>query len=195
MTCRALLTQAEYFKNIVEMEDSLMFSRTLLVFFILLSSFARLEAQTGGTPTNAAHRDWHAVERLKPHTVLTVQLRSGEWLRGNFVSATDAKLQIEQEVLPGGSGLLTLRDLKRDEVNRVYRISRPLSKLTRQIIGGAIGLGIALAAGAIADSQAKSHEDDGLVALSLGLIAVPVGASVGGHTHGHERSKLVYESP
>ena len=172
-----------------------MLSRTLLVSFILLVPFAGLQAQRGKAHTNAAHHDWNAVEKLKPHSALSVELRSGEWLRGNFVSAGDTKLQIEQEVLPAGSGLLTLRELRRDEVDRVYRISRPLSKLTRQIIGGAIGLGIAIAAGAIADSQAKSHEDDGLVALSLGLIAVPVGASVGGHTHGHDKSKLVYESP
>src|SRR5689334_19935188 len=114
-----------------------MLSRTLLLNFTLLITFAGLQAQTGRAPTNAAHHDWNAVEKLKLHAALSVELRSGEWLRGNFVSAGDTKLQIEQEVLPGGSGLLTLRDLKRAEVNRVYRISRPLSKLTRQIIGGA----------------------------------------------------------
>lgn len=172
-----------------------MFSKTVLVSFILFISFAPLEAQTGTAPANAAHRDWHAVEKLKLHTPLSVELQSGEWLRGNFILAGDTKLQIEQEVLPAGSGLVTPRELKRDDVKRVYRISRPLSKLTRRIIGGTIGLGLALTLGAIADSQAKSHEDDGLVALSVGLIAVPLGASVGGHTHGQEKAKLVYQSP
>lgn len=172
-----------------------MLSRTLLVGFVMFTSFLASEAQTRRVQTNAAHHDWHAVQSLKPHTTLTVELRSGEWLRGNFVSAGDTKLEVEQEVLPAGQGLLTPRELQRDEVKRVYRTSRPLSKLTRQIIGGTIGLGIALAVGAIADSQARSHEDDGLVAVSIGLIAVPLGATVGGRTHGHEKSKLVYESP
>src|SRR5262245_9799460 len=116
------------------------------VFFLWLTSSA---AQTG-----SLHNDWQAVQKLKRHAPLTVELRSGEWLRGNFVTATDVQLRIEQEVMPAGSGLFVLRDVPREEVQRVYRVSRPWSKLTRQIIGAGVGLAIAVGVGAIVDSQA-----------------------------------------
>jgi hypothetical protein len=167
-----------------------MFLRCLALPFVLFLSVASSHGQTAST-----HNDWHKVQKLKPHTPVAIALRSGEWLRGNLVLATDTQLRVEQEVMPAGSGLVTLREIQRADVQRVYRISRPFSKLTRQIIGGAIGLGVAVGVGAIVDSQAKSHEDDGLAAVVTSLITIPIGIAVGGHTHGSEKQKLIYEAP
>jgi len=167
-----------------------MFLRCWAVLLIVFLSIASSHGQAPST-----HNDWHKVRKLKTHTPLAIALRSGEWLRGNLVLASDTQLRVEHEVMPAGSGLVTLRDINRADVYSVYRISRPFSKLTRQIIGGAIGLGIAVGAGAIVDSQAKSHEDDGLAAVVTSLITIPVGIAVGGHTHGSEKQKLIYEAP
>ena len=143
----------------------------------------------------SAPADWRKVQKLKRDTPIIIKLRSGEWLRANLVNAGETQLRLEQEVQPDDQGLLTLREVQRSDVQLLYRVSPPVSQTTRKIIGGIVGLGVALAVGAIADSQARSHEDDGLVGLTVALIAVPVGIAVGGNTHGHEKHKLIYESP
>jgi len=165
-----------------------MISRWWLLLFVLLSIASSAQGRS-------VDSDWRKVQKLKRDTLIIVKLRSGEWLRANLVKADDTQLRLEQEVQPDDQGLLTLREVQRSDVQLLYRVSLPLSRSTRQIIGGVVGLGIALAIGAIADSQSKSHEDDGLVAFGLGLIAVPVGIAVGGNTTGHEKHKLIYEAP
>jgi hypothetical protein len=165
-----------------------MTSRWWLLAFVLLSIAFPAQGRSVGS-------DWRKVQKLKPNSPIIIKLRSGEWLRANLVRADDTHLRLEQEVQPDDPGLLTLREVQRSDVQLVFRVSRPLSQTTRKIIGGVIGLGVALAVGAIADSQSRSHEDDGLVAVSLSLIAVPVGIAVGGNTTGHEKHKLIYESP
>ena len=165
-----------------------MISRWWLLLFVLLSIASSAQGRS-------VDSDWGKVQKLKRDTPIIIKLRSGEWLRANLVTADDTHLRLEQEVQPDDQGLLTPREVQRSEVQLIYRVSRPLSQTTRKIIGGVIGLGVALAIGAIADSQSKSHEDDGLVGFSLGLIAVPVGIAIGGNTGGHEKHKLIYEAP
>ena len=165
-----------------------MSSRCWLLVFVLLS----IASSAQDSSTDAG---WRKVHKLKRDTPIIIRLRSGEWMRGNLVSADDMQMLIEQEMRPDNQGLLTLRELRRSDVQLIYRVSPPLSQTTRKIIGGIIGLGTAVGIGAIADSHSKSHEDDGLVGFSLGLIAVPVGIAVGGNTTGREKHKLIYEAP
>jgi len=158
------------------------------VFLLLLSTASPAQS-------HPARADWHKVQKLKRDTPIIVKLQTGEWLRANLVNASETQLRLEQEVQPDDQGLLTLREVQRSDVQLLYRVSPPVSQTTRKIIGGIVGLGFALAVGAIADSQARSHEDDGLVGFSVALIAVPIGIAVGGNTHGQEKHKLIYESP
>jgi hypothetical protein len=165
-----------------------MISRWWPLLFVLLSIASPAQGRS-------VDSDWRKVQKLKRDTPIIIKLRSGEWLRANLVRADDTQLGLEQEVQPDDHGLLTLREVQRTDVQLIYRVSRPLSQATRKIIGGVIGLGLALGIGAIVDSQQKSHEDDGLLVVPLSLITVPVGIAVGGHTFGHEKHKLIYESP
>jgi hypothetical protein len=162
--------------------------RCLLVFLFLLSIVSCAQGRS-------ADADWRKVQKLKRDTPIIIKLRSGEWLRANLVNADDTQLRLEQQVQPDDQGLLTRREVQRSDVQLIYRVSPPLSQSTRKFIGGLVGLGVALAVGAIADSQAKSHEDDGLVGFSVALIAVPGGIAIGGNTPGREKHKLIYEAP
>jgi hypothetical protein len=164
--------------------------RTILAaLLIVLLSAPDLPARGNG--------DWENVKKLKPGTTVEVFLWSGDRLRGEIDSVSDAKLQIAT-MDRSAAQTNWRRDLDRTGVRKIVRFhyAQPLDPrkwmIGGAVAGGAVGLGTGVATDI--NQHQKYHWFEGALAGALlgfcaGLVALAVadGARLG------RRRQVVYE--
>ena len=102
-------------------------------------------------------------EKLKPRDTISVQLQSGETIRGRYLDAASGELLMATD---GGD-----RRLAVSGIDRVKRHKRGV--MLGALIGGGIGVACGAAAGALASNEGGSAEG-----ALLGLTALGIGAGV-----------------
>lgn len=136
------------------------FAAVILVASVLLST----ATVAGQTQSN----DWSTVSSVSSGTRLTVKLKNGKSINGEFRSASDTTLSLTVKNAP--------MEIKREEVATVHEVTKK-SAAKATLIGTAAGAGAGAAAGAISDS----NNDDGFEKLdsaATGVLAV-AGAGAG----------------
>lgn len=147
----------------------------------------------------AKTRDWNNLEKLKPGDTITVALKDGGDLEGEFHSFSHTSLRVAV-FTSRDSGFGSFRDLERDKIRKIVRLNHPrLPDPHRLVTTGAIVGG---AAGAI---TAAAHPMEGvppegnvilggLAGAMLGTVgSAVVGLGIGVHAIAH-RSTVIYES-
>ena len=156
------------------------FAAFVLVVSLLLSP-ATVAAQD---QTNS----WSRVSSLAGGTKLSVKLKTGKTINGEFRTASDTTLSLTAKNAP--------LEVKRDEIATIHEVTKK-SAAKATLIGTGVGAGAGALAGAISDAA----NDDGFEAFddaAIGVIAV-AGAGVGalvGFLVGRSGNKrvLVYEA-
>jgi len=131
---------------------------------------------------------WSRVSSLPGGIRLSVKLKNGKTVNGDFSSASDATLSLMVKKAP--------LEIRRDEVVTVHEVTKK-SATKATLIGTGIGAGAGAVAGAVSDS----NNDDGFEKLdsaATGVLTV-AGAGVGalvGFLVGRSGNKrvLVYEA-
>jgi hypothetical protein len=132
--------------------------------------------------------DWSRVTSLSGGTKLSVKLKTGQTINGEFRNASDTTLSLTAKNAP--------LEVRRDDVATIHEVTKK-SAAKATLIGTAVGVGAGAAAGAIADAS----NDDGFESLdkaATGVLAV-AGAGVGalvGFLVGRSGNKrvLVYQA-
>jgi hypothetical protein len=132
--------------------------------------------------------DWSRVTSLSGGTKLSVKLKTGKTINGEFRNASDTTLSLTAKNAP--------LEVRRDDVATIHEVTKK-SAAKATLIGTAVGVGAGAAAGAIADAS----NDDGFESLdkaATGVLAV-AGAGVGalvGFLVGRSGNKrvLVYQA-
>ena len=118
----------------------------------------------------ARKNDWAKVEKLKPETLLRVDLLQGPTVSGFLKSADDSNLKL---TLWDGT---PIDDIARADVRRVIRIRRPLIRDPRKVLRlGAVGGAIV---GALVLAVQDQHGCQGCKGFSM-LIGGAAGAWLG----------------
>lgn len=154
------------------------FAALVLVVSLLLS------AVTAQGQTDA----WSRVTSLSGGTKLSVKLKTGKTINGEFRSASDTTLSLTVKNAP--------LEVRRDEIATVHEVTK--KSATKATL---IGAGVGAAAGGLAGAISDSANDDGFEAFdnaAIGVLAV-AGAGVGalvGFLVGRSGNKrvLVYEA-
>jgi hypothetical protein len=131
---------------------------------------------------------WSRISSLSGGTKLSVKLKTGKTINGEFRSASDTTLSLTAKNAP--------LDVRREEIATVHEVTKK-SATKATLIGTGVGAGAGAAAGAITDSA----NDDGFEKLdsaATGVLTV-AGAGVGalvGFLVGRSGNKrvLVYEA-
>ena len=154
------------------------FAALVLVVSLMLS------AVTAQGPTDA----WSRVTSISGGTKLSVKLKTGKTINGEFRSATDTTLSLTAKNAPV--------EIKRDEIATIHEVTKKsAAKATL------IGTGVGAAAGGLAGAISDAANDDGFETLdnaATGVLAV-AGAGVGalvGFLVGRSGNKrvLVYQA-
>jgi hypothetical protein len=137
-------------------------------------------AQTSSTSGQAP---WEALKSVPPGDEIKVSLRTGDTVKGRFLSASDDDLTLSR-------GKKTA-SVPRAEVARVYRLfSKSVVKSTL------IGLGIGAGVGALIGKESFDSEigEAELGAAFVGAIGAGVGTLLGYLAGRGKREVLIYES-
>jgi hypothetical protein len=144
-----------------------------------------------GTVTPAAFAqqpsfgDWTGVQSLPPDQDLSITLKTGKKVRGEFLSATDSELTITRK---GKSEAYS-----KDSIAQIERLERKAEKGKYAAIGAGVGAGTGLAIGG---AKAASTGDDGGIYTVVGVaLGAGIGA-VGGLLFGQAKRKhvLIYRA-
>ncbi len=160
------------------------FAAFLLVLSLLLST-GGVAGQTQANDNGAA---WSRVSSLPGGTKLSVKLKTGKTVNGEFRTASETTLSLTAKNAP--------LEVRRDEIATVHEVTKK-SAAKATLIGTGVGAGAGAIAGAIGDS----NNDDGFEkfdSAATGVLAV-AGAGVGalvGFLVGRSGNKrvLVYEA-
>jgi hypothetical protein len=145
--------------------------------------------------------DWERLRKLKQGSAIGVLLNDGRYLLGNFVSASDAGMEIS--IVDSRDPQLSFsQDLDRGTIRRVVQVrSRHLPDNKRWMITGALGGGaIGLGSGAIADGIHVTNYhwlaggfDGAIAGFFVTCLALAAVGGVGVAT-GSRQTTVVYES-
>jgi len=105
-----------------------------------------------------ARGDWTAVQSLPADADVSIKLKDGKRIRGEFLSATDNQVTITRK----GKG----ESFAKDTVAQVERLERRAEKGKYALIGAGIGAG---AGAGIGGAKASSTSDDGYVYTIAGV--------------------------
>ena len=133
-----------------------------------------------------ARGDWTAVQSLPADADISIKLKTGKMVRGDFLSATDNELTITRK----GKG----ESFAKDTIAQIERLERKAEKGKY----AAIGAGIGTAAGAgIGATKASGASDDGYVYTVVGVAMGAGFRALGGFLFGQAKRKhvLIYEAP
>lgn len=133
-----------------------------------------------------ARGDWTTVQSLPADADISVELKTGKKIRGEFLSATDNELTITRK----GKG----ESFAKDAIAQVERLERKAEKGKY----AAIGAGIGTAAGAgIGGAKAASASDDGGVYTVAGVAMGAGFGALGGFLWGQAKRKhvVIYQAP
>ena len=130
--------------------------------------------------------DWTAVQSLPADADISIKLKTGKRVRGDFLSATDNEVTITRK----GKG----ESFAKDTIAQIERLERKAEKGKY----AAIGAGIGTAAGAgIGATKASGASDDGYVYTVVGVAMGAGFGALGGFLFGQAKRKhvLIYQSP
>lgn len=143
---------------------------------------------TVGPPAFAqqARGDWTAVQSLPADADISIQLKTGKRVRGDFLSATDNELTITRK----GKG----ESFAKDAIAQIERLERKAEKGKYAAIGAGIGTGVGVGIGA---SKASGGSDDGYVYMVAGVAMGAGFGALGGLLFGQAKRKHVpiYQAP
>ncbi len=130
--------------------------------------------------------DWTAVQSLPNDSDLSVKLKSGKTLHGEFASANDHELTIFRK---GKSEAIA-----KDTIAEIHLLKRKAEKGKYAAIGAGIGAGTGLAIGAAKNSPPV---DDGEIYPVVGTILGAGIGAVGGLLFGQGKRKheVIYRAP
>jgi len=133
-----------------------------------------------------ARGDWTAVQSLPADADISVQLKTGKKVRGDFLSATDNELTITRK----GKG----ESFAKDAIAQIERLERKAEKGKYALIGA--GIGTAAGAG-IGAAKASGTSDDGYVYTIVGVAMGAGFGALGGFIFGQGKRKhvLIYQAP
>jgi hypothetical protein len=133
-----------------------------------------------------ARGDWTAVQSLAADADISIQLKTGKKVRGEFLSATDNELTITRK----GKG----ESFAKDTIAQIERLERKAEKGKYAAIGAAIGTGVGAGIGG---AKASSTSDDGYVYTIVGVAFGAGFGALGGFLFGQAKRKhvLIYQAP
>ena len=133
-----------------------------------------------------ARGDWTAVQSLPADADISIRLKTGKRVRGEFLSATDNELTITRKK-KGES-------FAKDTIAQVERLERKAEKGKYAAIGAAIGTGVGAGIGG---AKASSTSDDGYVYTIAGVAMGAGFGALGGFLFGQAKRKhvLIYQAP
>lgn len=133
-----------------------------------------------------ARGDWTAVQSLPPDADISIKLKTGKTVRGEFLSATGGELTVTRK----GKG----ESFAKDAIAQIERLERKAEKGKYALIGAGIG---AAAGGGIGGAKASSASDDGYVYTIAGLALGTGFGALGGFIWGQAKRKhvLIYQAP
>jgi hypothetical protein len=133
-----------------------------------------------------ARGDWTAVQSLPADEDISIKLKTGKKVRGEFLSATDNELTITRK----GKG----ESFAKDAIAEIERLERKAEKGKYALIGA--GVGTAAGAG-IGVAKAGRTSDDGYVYTVAGVAMGAGFGALGGFLFGQAKRKhvLIYQAP
>lgn len=133
-----------------------------------------------------ARGDWTAVQSLPADADISIKLKTGKTVRGEFLSATGSELTITRK----GKG----ESFAKDAIAQIERLERKAEKGKYALIGAGIGAG---AGTAIGGAKAAGASDDGYVYTIVGLAMGTGFGALGGFIWGQAKRKheLIYSAP
>lgn len=133
-----------------------------------------------------ARGDWTAVQTLPADADISIQLKAGKRVRGDFLSATDNEVTITRK----GKG----ESFAKDAIAQIERLERKAEKGKYALIGA--GIGTAAGAG-IGVAKASGASDDGYVYTVVGVAMGAGFGALGGLLFGQAKRKhvLIYQAP
>jgi hypothetical protein len=133
-----------------------------------------------------ARGDWTAVQSLPADADISLKLKTGKRVRGDFLSATDNELMITRK----GKG----ESFAKDAIAEVERLERKAEKGKYAGIGAAIGTGVGAGIGG---AKASSASDDGYVYTVVGVAMGAGFGALGGLLWGQAKRKHIpiYQAP
>ena len=133
-----------------------------------------------------ARGDWTAVQSLAADADISIQLKTGKRVRGDFLSATDNEVTITRK----GKG----ESFAKDTIAQIERLERKAEKGKYAAIGAAIGTGVGAGIGG---AKASSASDDGYVYTIVGVAFGAGFGALGGFLFGQAKRKhvLIYQAP
>ena len=140
-------------------------------------------------PTGFAQQptgDWTAVQSLPADADISIKLKTGKRVRGEFLSATDNEVTISRK----GKG----ESFAKDTIALIERLERKAEKGKYAVIGA--GIGTATGAG-IGVAKASGASDDGYVYTIAGVALGAGFGALGGFLFGQAKRKhvLIYQAP
>ena len=129
--------------------------------------------------------DWTAVRSLRNDEDVSIKLKSGKTVRGEFLSATESELTITRK----GKG----ESFAKDTIAQIYQLKRKAEKGKYAAIGAAIGAGTGLGIGLAKNSPPV---DDGEIYPVVGTILGAGIGAIGGLLFGQGKRKhvLIYQA-
>ena len=132
------------------------------------------------------HGDWTAVQSLPADEDISIRLKTGRQVRGEFLSATDSEVTITRK----GKG----ESFAKDAIAQIERLERKAEKGKYAAIGAGLGTGAGAGIGAM---KASSTSDDGGIYTVVGVAMGAGFGALGGLLWGQAKRKhvLIYRAP
>jgi hypothetical protein len=133
-----------------------------------------------------ARGDWTAVQSLPADEDISIKLKTGKRVRGEFLSATNNEVTITRK----GKG----ESFAKDAIAQIERLERKAERGKYALIGAGIGTAAGVGIGA---SKASGGSDDGYVYTVVGVAMGSGFGALGGFLFGQAKRKhvLIYEAP
>jgi len=133
-----------------------------------------------------ARGDWTAVKSLPADADISIHLKTGKKVHGEFLSATDNELTITRK----GKG----ESFAKDTIAQIERLERKAEKGKYAAIGAGIGAGVG---GGLGAAKAATGVDDGRTYTVVGLMLGTGFGALGGFLFGQAKRKhvLIYQAP
>jgi hypothetical protein len=133
-----------------------------------------------------ARGDWTAVQSLPADARISIHLKTGKKIHGDFLSATDNQVTITRK----GKG----ESFAKDAIAQIEHLERKAEKGKYAAIGAAIGTGVG---GGIGVAKASGTSDDGYIYTVAGVAMGAGFGALGGFLWGQAKQKhvLIYQAP
>lgn len=160
--------------------------RTTAIIAAVLTVSVLVSTMSPAALAQQVRGEWTNIQSVTVAEDLSIKLKDGKKITGEFSSANDSELTI---IRKGKQQVVS-----RDSIARVYRLERKAEKAKYAAIGAGIGAG---AGAAIGGAKASGASDDGYVYTFVGVIFGAGFGALGGFIFGAGKQKhvLIYEAP